>query len=116
MLYAPMGYQVHENVDFRFQPHVNNLASPFNSDHMMGCCTCKTESNDAHVWPLYGEVKNCIINITNTDWSDTLGTGTCFVYIQVYKVSNTRVGFCGIRTCIRANFQLPGAPILLWVT
>ena len=37
---------------------------------------------DTHIWPLYGEVENCIVHFTNTHWSDTRDTSTCFVYIQ----------------------------------
>ena len=50
----------------RFQSDVNNLASPINSDHIKDYCTHGTESNDTYVWPLYGEVDNCIVHFTKT--------------------------------------------------
>ena len=34
----------------------------------------------------------------------------------IYKVFDTRAGFCVNGTCIRVNIQLPSAPILLLVT
>ena len=83
MLYVSSGYQVHGSIDvIRSQSCVNSLANPINFDHMTGCCTCGAEPNDTYVWPLYGEVDNCIVHFTKTYWSDTLNTGTCYVYIQ----------------------------------
>ena len=67
---------------FTSQLDTERLASPYIYDHTKGCCIYGTKLVDMHIWPLYGEVDDCIVHFTNTYWFDTCDTSTCIVYIQ----------------------------------
>ena len=82
-LHGPLGQHVDENVYlFKNTPVVNYVASPFHINDIEDCCINDTKLHESHIWPLCGEVENCIVHFTNTYGLNTCGTGTCFVYIQ----------------------------------
>ena len=98
VLHGPLGQHVNENINlFKNIPDVNYVASPFHTNHIEDCCINDTKLDDSYIWPLYGEVENYRVHCTNTYWSNTCGTGTCFVYIQGIR---QRGGFYGVKTCI----------------
>ena len=35
-------------------------------DHIEDCCIYGTVFDDTYIWPLYGDVDNCIMHFTNT--------------------------------------------------
>ena len=97
----PLGQHVDENVYlFKNTPVVNYVVSPFYINHIEDCCINDTKLDESYIWPLCGEVENCIMHFTNTYESNTCGTGTCFVYIQGIQ----RRGWFWVKTCILVIF------------
>ena len=83
MVYDHLGHHIDKNNNiFTSQLSMNNLASPHAFHDIEDCCIYGTESDDIYVWPLYGEVDNCIVHFTDTYCTDTWDTSTCIVYIQ----------------------------------
>ena len=111
MVYDHLGHHIDKNNNiFTSQLSVNNLASPSAFDHIEDCYMYGTESDDIYVWPLYGEVDNCIVHFTDTYWSDTWDTSTCIVYIQ----SSVHKGwFVWNQNIYSGKFLLPNAATLL---
>ena len=76
-LHGPSGQHVDGNVHLiKNTLVVNYVASPFHINDIEDCCINDTKLHESHIWPLCGEVVNCIVHFTNTYGSNTCGTGT----------------------------------------